>query len=43
MIYNGLKEVVPFHKSGTIVPRTSAHFYVTHNDFLKIDHFISYL
>ena len=29
MIYNGLKKVVPFQKSGTIVPRTSIHLYVS--------------
>ena len=31
MVYNGLKEVVPFHKSGhiyNIVPRTYPHLYV---------------
>ena len=34
MVYNSLKEVVPFHKSGhiyiyTVVPRTSTHLYVS--------------
>ena len=29
MVYNGLKEAVPFHKSGTIIPKTSAYPYVS--------------
>ena len=38
MIYNSLKEVVPFHKSGTIVPRTSAHFYVSTHHHIFVPH-----